>query len=92
MCNINNISNPDNLFPLADGLVLVGEDTGKHQNNALWVAKPCTGEACTVAPVAYTNPAENLVVKETKTYGAAAVTFAIASVILAIALGVILYL
>jgi len=38
--------------------VLIGEDTGKHENNSLWVAKPCTGSACTVAPVAYKNPAE----------------------------------
>lgn len=51
LCNINNISNPDNLFPLANDIVLVGEDTGRHENNALWVAKPCTGTACTVAPV-----------------------------------------
>lgn len=36
-CNINNISNPDNLVILNDGRVLIGEDTGNHQNNMVWV-------------------------------------------------------
>lgn len=96
LCNINNISNPDNLFPLANGITLVGEDTGKHVNNALWVAKPCTGAACEVAPVMYTNPAEDEQTdnntEETNSYAAAAITFAIASAILLIAFGVILYM
>lgn len=89
LCNINNISNPDNLFPLANGVVLIGEDTSKHLNNSLWVAKPCTGDACTVAPVAYTNPKEKETLAEVKDNSAAAVlawTFAIISLILLVAL------
>lgn len=97
LCNINNISNPDNLFPLANGITLVGEDSGKHVNNALWVAKPCTGAACEVAPVMYTNPAEDVQSNNTETeepnsYAAAAITFGIASAILLIAFGVVLYM
>ena len=36
-CNVNNISNPDNLVILEDGRVLIGEDTGNHENNVIWV-------------------------------------------------------
>ncbi|MEW8027167.1 MAG: alkaline phosphatase PhoX [Candidatus Thiodiazotropha sp.] len=36
-CNVNNISNPDNLLILDDGRVLIGEDTGNHENNMVWV-------------------------------------------------------
>jgi len=36
-CSINNISNPDNLVILDDGRVLIGEDTGKHENNVVWL-------------------------------------------------------
>ncbi len=36
-CNINNISNPDNLAVLSDGRVLIGEDTGNHENNVIWL-------------------------------------------------------
>ncbi len=36
-CNTNNISNPDNLIILDDGRVLIGEDTGNHQNNIIWL-------------------------------------------------------
>ena len=36
-CNVNNISNPDNLVILDDGRVLIGEDTGNHENNVIWV-------------------------------------------------------
>jgi secreted PhoX family phosphatase len=36
-CDVNNISNPDNLVILNDGRVLIGEDTGKHENNIIWV-------------------------------------------------------
>ncbi len=36
-CNINNISNPDNIVVLNDGRVLIGEDTGNHENNMVWV-------------------------------------------------------
>jgi len=36
-CDVNNISNPDNLVILDDGRVLIGEDTGNHQNNMIWL-------------------------------------------------------
>lgn len=36
-CDVNNISNPDNLVVLDDGRVLIGEDTGNHENNAIWL-------------------------------------------------------
>ncbi|WP_053979532.1 alkaline phosphatase PhoX [Marinagarivorans algicola] len=36
-CNINNISNPDNIAILNDGRVLIGEDTGNHENNMVWI-------------------------------------------------------
>jgi secreted PhoX family phosphatase len=36
-CDVNNISNPDNLVILDDGRVLIGEDTGNHQNNMVWL-------------------------------------------------------
>jgi secreted PhoX family phosphatase len=36
-CNVNNISNPDNLVVLDDGRVLIGEDTGNHENNVIWL-------------------------------------------------------
>ncbi|MEJ6609345.1 MAG: DUF839 domain-containing protein [Paracoccaceae bacterium] len=39
VCSTESISNPDNLWPLGNGVVLIGEDTSKHENNMLWVAK-----------------------------------------------------
>lgn len=39
-CNVHNISNPDNVIVLDDGRVLIGEDTGEHENNMLWVFDP----------------------------------------------------
>jgi len=39
-CDINAISNPDNLAVMDDGRVLIGEDTSKHVNNALWIYNP----------------------------------------------------
>lgn len=36
-CNVNNISNPDNLLIMDDGRVVIGEDTGNHENNVVWV-------------------------------------------------------
>jgi len=42
-CDINAISNPDNLVVLGDGTVLIGEDTGRHENNALWAYRPAHG-------------------------------------------------
>lgn len=39
-CDVNGISNPDNLTVMDDGRVLIGEDTSKHVNNALWIYNP----------------------------------------------------
>lgn len=39
-CPVDSISNPDNLAVLNDGRVLIGEDTGNHENNALWIWSP----------------------------------------------------
>jgi len=39
-CDVDGISNPDNLLVLDDGRVLIGEDTSKHTNNALWIYDP----------------------------------------------------
>lgn len=39
-CDVNAISNPDNLAVMDDGRVLIGEDTSKHVNNALWIYNP----------------------------------------------------
>jgi len=39
-CDTGGISNPDNLLVLDDGRVLIGEDTGNHENNMLWVWNP----------------------------------------------------
>lgn len=38
-CPIESISNPDNVLVRADGTVVFGEDTGNHENNALWIWK-----------------------------------------------------
>ncbi len=36
-CDVNNISNPDNLTYLDNSnLLFIGEDSGKHLNNAIW--------------------------------------------------------
>ncbi|MEW6989605.1 alkaline phosphatase PhoX [Colwelliaceae bacterium 6441] len=39
-CDVNGISNPDNLLVMDDGRVLIGEDTSKHINNAIWIYNP----------------------------------------------------
>ncbi len=39
-CDVNGISNPDNLEVLDDGRVLIGEDTSNHVNNTLWIYNP----------------------------------------------------
>jgi len=39
-CSADNISEPDNLLVLRDGRVLIGEDTGEHENNMLWLFDP----------------------------------------------------
>jgi len=39
-CDVDAISNPDNLAVMDDGRVLIGEDTSKHVNNTLWIYNP----------------------------------------------------
>ena len=39
-CSVDNIAQPDNLVVLDDGRVLIGEDTGNHTNNMLWIYNP----------------------------------------------------
>lgn len=39
-CDVDNISNPDNLLVLKDGRVVIGEDTGNHENNTVWLFDP----------------------------------------------------
>ena len=39
-CEVNAISNPDNLAVMDDGRVIIGEDTSKHVNNTLWIYNP----------------------------------------------------
>ncbi len=36
-CPLDSVSNPDNLVVRRDGSVVIGEDTGYHENNALWI-------------------------------------------------------
>ncbi len=37
-CATDNISEPDNILVMNDGTVMIGEDTGEHENNMLWLA------------------------------------------------------
>ncbi|EMP56117.1 cell surface protein [Marinobacter santoriniensis NKSG1] len=39
-CSVDNVANPDNLLVLNDGRVVVGEDSGEHENNMLWLLNP----------------------------------------------------
>ncbi len=36
-CDVNKIAGPDNLVVLDGGQVLIGEDTGKHESNMVWL-------------------------------------------------------
>jgi len=36
-CDENNLAGPDNLVVLDDGRLLIGEDTGKHESNMVWL-------------------------------------------------------
>ncbi|MGB2170608.1 MAG: alkaline phosphatase PhoX [Poseidonia sp.] len=64
-CDINNLAGPDNLLVLDDGRVLVGEDTGKHENNMVWLwqdvdSTVVRNENITVNTIAATNtPSDN---------------------------------
>ena len=39
-CSTDGIAQPDNVAVLDDGRVLIGEDTGRHVNNMLWIYNP----------------------------------------------------
>jgi secreted PhoX family phosphatase len=39
----NTIANPDNVVVMPDGRVIIGEDTGLHDNNMIWVYDPADG-------------------------------------------------
>lgn len=39
-CPVGYIAQPDNVAVLNDGRVLIGEDTGNHENNMLWLWTP----------------------------------------------------
>ena len=39
-CDVEGIAQPDNVAVLDDGRVLIGEDTGRHNNNMLWLYNP----------------------------------------------------
>lgn len=43
VCDENAISEPDNLFLDRSGRLWIGEDTGNHANNMLWLYEPKTG-------------------------------------------------
>ncbi|MCB1836569.1 MAG: DUF839 domain-containing protein [Alcanivoracaceae bacterium] len=42
-CDSNGIAQPDNVLVLDDGSVLIGEDTGNHKNNMMWLYRPAKG-------------------------------------------------
>jgi len=42
-CSVDNISGPDTLAVDARGRLWIGEDTGNHKNNMLWVYDPADG-------------------------------------------------
>ena len=50
-CSLEGISNPDNVAVDARGRVWIGEDSGYHLNNALWVYDPATQELTRFATV-----------------------------------------
>lgn len=39
-CALDAIAGPDNLIVLADGSVVIGEDTAHHENAAIWLYRP----------------------------------------------------
>lgn len=50
-CDPNNISSPDNVAVDGMGRLWIGEDTGYHENNMLWVFDPQTEKLTRVATV-----------------------------------------
>lgn len=41
-CSTDAISEPDNLYVTEDGVLVIGEDTGYHENNMIWAYFPAT--------------------------------------------------
>lgn len=39
-CSVDGLSGPDNVAVMNDGRVLIGEDTGGHENNMVWLLDP----------------------------------------------------
>lgn len=39
-CSVEGLSGPDNVVVMNDGRILIGEDTGGHQNNMVWLLDP----------------------------------------------------
>lgn len=50
-CSVDNISEPDGLFVDAMGRLWIGEDTGNHENNMVWVYDPADGSLTRFAHV-----------------------------------------
>lgn len=43
-CAVDSIAQPDNLYVMNDGRLLIGEDSGNHVNNMLWLYNPNAAE------------------------------------------------
>ena len=43
-CSVDNIAQPDNVFVMDDGRLLIGEDSSNHINNMLWLYNPDVAE------------------------------------------------
>ena len=39
-CSVDGLSGPDNVAVMNDGRILIGEDTGNHENNMVWLLDP----------------------------------------------------
>ena len=39
-CSVDGLAGPDNVAIMEDGRVLIGEDTGNHENNMVWLLDP----------------------------------------------------
>ena len=50
-CDVNNISNPDNLVVDSQGNLWIGEDTSNHENNVLWMYDGATLQRFGTVPV-----------------------------------------
>jgi len=53
-CSVDGIASPDNVASIPEhGQLLIGEDTGKHQNDMVWVRDASNGEMTRVATTPY---------------------------------------